>query len=138
MYKTKEIEIQTRGFCDVVDITSEISAFLAENKIQNGQALVFVAGSTAGVTTVEYEPGLIKDLKEYFEKYIPSNREYHHDKKWGDGNGFSHLRSAVTGTSLAVPILGGKLALGTWQQVVLIDFDNRERIRKVIIQLSGE
>jgi len=138
MFKAKTIEVEAQGFCDIVDITGEVKAFLTETKMLNGQAVIFVAGSTAGVTTLEYEEGLIQDLKEYFEKQIPRDKEYQHDKKWGDGNGFSHIRSAILGTSLTVPIINNELALGTWQQLVLIDFDNKERSRKIIIQISGE
>jgi secondary thiamine-phosphate synthase enzyme len=98
----------------------------------------FVAGSTAGITTLEYEPGLIKDFPRLMEKLIPSNEVYHHDETWHDGNGFSHLRSAVIGTDLTVPFVNGKLLLGTWQQVVFCEFDNRPRSRKVIFQIIGE
>lgn len=138
MLKTRTIEVQAKGFCDVINITDEVHKFLQDTGIKNGQVLVFVAGSTAGVTTIEYEAGVVKDLQEYFERIVPRDAEYYHDNKWGDGNGFSHVRSALLGTSLTVPIIAKKLSLGTWQQVALVDFDNRERIRKVIIQIRGE
>jgi secondary thiamine-phosphate synthase enzyme len=99
---------------------------------------LFVSGSTAALTTIEHEPGLIHDLKEFVEKIIPSDRRYHHDDRWGDDNGFSHLRAALFGPSLAVPIEGGRLGLGTWQQIVLLDFDNRARTREITLQLMGE
>lgn len=138
MIKTKTIEVKAKGFCDVINITDQVSEFLKEVKIKNGQALVFVSGSTAGITTMEYEAGAIKDLQGFFERIIPQDAEYHHNKKWGDGNGFSHIRSAILGTSLAIPIIDNNLALGTWQQIVLVDFDNRKRSRRVIIQVQGE
>jgi secondary thiamine-phosphate synthase enzyme len=99
---------------------------------------LFVSGSTAALTTIEYEAGLIQDLKEFIEKHIPSTRRYHHDERWGDDNGFSHLRASLFGPSLAIPIENGAPSLGTWQQVVLIDFDNRPRTRQIIVQLIGE
>ena len=97
-----------------------------------------MSGSTAALTTVEYEPGLIKDLKELAEKIVPSNRRYHHDDRWGDDNGFSHLRASLFGPSLAIPIEQGQLSLGTWQQIVLLDFDNRPRTREITVQFMGE
>lgn len=138
MIKLKKIKVKTKGYCDVIDITKYIEEFIDSESIKNGQIVAFVPGSTAGITTIEYEEGLIGDIKETFEKLIPSKREYQHDKKWGDGNGFSHIRSSFLGTSLVVPIDSGKLFLGSWQQIVLVDFDNRERNREVLIQLSGE
>jgi secondary thiamine-phosphate synthase enzyme len=138
MVKSKTVEIQTKGFCDIIDITSQVSDFVQKGKIKNGIAVVFVSGSTAGVTTVEHESGLIKDLQETFEKLVPSDKTYHHDAKWGDDNGFSHVRSSLLGTSLAVPVIDESLALGTWQQIVLIDFDNRSRSRKIVFQILGE
>ncbi len=99
---------------------------------------LFVSGSTAAITTIEYEPGLIQDLKDFLEKMIPSNRKYHHDDRWGDDNGFSHLRASILGPSLQVPMVAGKLQLGTWQQIVLLDFDNRPRQREILIQMMGE
>ena len=99
---------------------------------------LFVSGSTAALTTVEYEPGLVRDLKEFVEQLIPSDRRYHHDDRWGDDNGFSHLRASLFGPSLAIPIEKGRPLLGTWQQVVLLDFDNRPRTREIIVQLIGE
>ena len=103
-----------------------------------GQILVFVPGSTAGVTTVEFEPGLVRDLNEFFEKLIPEGRDYHHHATWGDDNGSSHVRAAIVGPSLMIPFSGGRLLLGTWQQVVLVDFDTRPRQRNVVLQLTGE
>ena len=134
-YKITE---STAGFCDIIDITTKVRRHLSESAIQNGLATLFVSGSTAALTTVEYEPGLIKDLKELAEKIVPSNRRYHHDDRWGDDNGFSHLRASVFGPSLAIPIEQGQLSLGTWQQIVLLDFDNRPRTREITVQFMGE
>jgi secondary thiamine-phosphate synthase enzyme len=136
--RSKTLTQKTSGFCDIIDITAKIQEQIAEEKIQRGVATVFVSGSTAGLTTIEYEPGLIRDLKEFVERLIPSDRKYHHDDRWGDNNGFSHLRASLFGPSLAIPIENGRPLLGTWQQVVLLDFDNRPRIREIIVQLIGE
>ena len=136
--QTKKLVEKTQGFCDIIDITAKVQAEIQKEKIRDGLAMVFVSGSTAGRTTIEYESGLVKDLKEVLEKLIPSNQKYHHDDRWGDDNGFSHLRASLFGPSLQIPIEGGRLMLGTWQQVVLIDFDNRPRTREVLIQLMGE
>jgi secondary thiamine-phosphate synthase enzyme len=129
---------KTAGFCDIIDITAKVRQHLANEAIQNGLATLFVSGSTAALTTIEYESGLIQDLKEFTEKLIPSDRRYHHDDRWGDDNGFSHLRASFFGPSLAIPIEHGQLCLGTWQQIVLLDFDNRARTREVTVQLMGE
>ena len=99
---------------------------------------VFISGSTAGITAFEYEPGLIRDLKEFYDKMAPTNIHYHHDETWGDANGFSHVRATLTGPSIVIPFEKGKLLLGTWQQVVLVEFDNRPRSREVVVQLMGE
>ena len=135
---TSRITEKTAGFCDVIDITAKVRQHLETEKIQNGLVTLFVSGSTAALTTIEHEPGLIEDLKEFVEKFIPSDRRYHHDDRWGDDNGFSHLRAALFGPSLAIPIEQGRLCLGTWQQIVLLDFDNRARTREIIVQLMGE
>lgn len=134
---SEEINISTKGHCDIIDITSKVEEILNEHKIKNGQCTLFSVGSTAGLTTIEYEPGLLRDLPELFERIIPSNTSYHHDNTWHDGNGYAHLRSALLKTSLTIPIVNGELTLGTWQQIVFIDFDNRRRSRKVIVQLLG-
>lgn len=136
--KTITISIGTKGYCDIVDITHEVQKVINENGLKEGNALVFVPGATAGVTTIEYEPGLLKDYPQFFEKLIPSNAKYAHDETWDDLNGFSHIRSSLQGASLTVPFSNTKLMLGTWQQIVLVDFDNRSRKRKVIIQLMGQ
>jgi secondary thiamine-phosphate synthase enzyme len=138
MIHTIETELQSRGHCDVKDVTSALQEALAKTGLREGQAMVFVAGSTAGVTTVEFEPGLVKDLGEFFQKIIPEGPDYHHHDTWGDDNGSSHIRAALLKPSLTIPFSSGHLLLGTWQQVVVIDFDTRSRRRKVIFQLIGE
>lgn len=132
------ITLATRGHNDIKDLTPEVQRKLLKSGLKQGQALVFVQGSTAGVTTMEFEPGLVRDLPELMERLVPSNRGYHHDETWGDANGFSHLRASLLGPSLQVPFAGGRLQLGTWQQIVLVDFDNRPRTRNVILQFMGE
>lgn len=135
---TKKLSEKTAGFCDVIDITAKVREQIEQEKIDCGVVTLFVSGSTAALTTVEYEADLIRDLKEFVEQLIPSDRRYHHDDRWGDNNGFSHLRAALFGPSLAIPIEKGHPLLGTWQQIVLLDFDNRPRTREIIIQLVGE
>ena len=135
---TDYIQISTRGFADIVDITSQVAGTINRSEINSGTATVFISGSTAGVTTIEYEPGLLKDLPEAFEKIASMKDRYHHDATWHDGNGFAHVRAAMLGPSLVVPFKDGKMLLGTWQQIVLIDFDNRSRRREVAVQLMGE
>ena len=136
--QTKKLIEKTQGRCDIIDITARVQQEIQKENFQNGLATLFVSGSTASLTTIEYEPGLIQDLKEFLEKLIPSNRKYHHDDRWGDDNGFSHLRASLLGPSLQVPVENGRLLLGTWQQIVLLDFDNRPRTREIRLQLIGE
>lgn len=130
--------VETKGHTQIVDITEQLQSTLENAKLSNGNLTVFVSGSTAGITTVEYEPGLLKDLPEVFEQIAPENKRYHHDDTWHDGNGYAHVRSSLLGTSLTVPFSNGRLLLGTWQQVVLIDFDNRSRRRELVVQIIGE
>ena len=136
--ETKKITESTAGFCDIIDITAKLKEQIQQANIRAGTATLFVSGSTAALTTIEHEPGLIQDLKEFVEKLVPSDRRYHHDDRWGDDNGFSHLRATLFGPSLAIPIVNGAPSLGTWQQVILLDFDNRPRTREIIVQLIGE
>lgn len=136
--ETKKFTETTAGFCDIVDLTAKFKTHIEQAKIRAGTATLFVSGSTAALTTIEHEPGLVQDLKEFVEKLIPSDRRYHHDDRWGDNNGFSHLRAAFFGPSLVIPIVDGAPCLGTWQQVILLDFDNRPRTREIIVQLIGE
>ena len=135
---TKTISESTSGFCDIIDITEKFTEQIDATRMRSGTATLFVSGSTAALTTIEHESGLVEDLKEFLERFIPSDRRYHHDDRWGDDNGFSHLRATLFGPSLAIPILDRKPCLGTWQQIVLLDFDNRPRSRKIIVQLIGE
>lgn len=135
---TKKFSQKTSGFCDIIDITARVREHIEKEKIKEGLVTVFVSGSTAALTTIEFESGLVQDLKEVVEKLIPSDRRYHHDDRWGDDNGFSHLRAALFGPSLAIPIENGRPVLGTWQQIVLLDFDNRPRTREIMVQLMGE
>ena len=134
----KTLKFNTEGNPDLINITDEIGELLAESKLKNGILTVFVVGSTAAITTFEYEPGLIRDMQGLYEKLIPKNRHYDHDDTWGDANGFSHLRAAIQGPSLTIPFESGKLSLGTWQQIVLAEFDNRPRERHVAVQIMGE
>ncbi|RMD56082.1 MAG: YjbQ family protein [Nitrospirae bacterium] len=132
------ISLRTRGFSDIVDITREVGALVSKSMIKNGIVTVFCPGSTGSITTIEYESGVLKDLQRTIEKIAPSNIPYEHDKRWGDGNGFSHVRAALMKPSLSIPIVDGKLTLGTWQQVVFIDFDNRSRHRNLVVSIIGE
>ena len=136
--ETKSFTISTQGNCDILDITPHVSRELAKAGISSGTATVFVAGSTCAVTTIEYESGVLSDLKDAFERMAPETMHYAHNARWGDGNGHSHVRASVLGPSLTVPFSDGSPLLGTWQQIVLVDFDNRPRTRKVIIQIIGE
>jgi secondary thiamine-phosphate synthase enzyme len=135
---TENVRVSTRGACDIIDITSELSRIISKHNIKNGNATVFVSGSTAGVTTIEYEPGLKKDLSDAFEHIAPQNERYHHDATWNDGNGHAHIRASLLGPSLVLPFSDGELMVGTWQQVVVVDFDNRPRTRDIVVQLIGE
>jgi secondary thiamine-phosphate synthase enzyme len=134
----KTIRLSTKGNCDMIDITAEIAKEIGNSSINNGIATIFIAGSTAGVTTIEYESGLISDFKNMWDHNVPSNIPYQHDQRWGDGNGYSHVRASLQGSSLVVPFANKKMTLGTWQQIVVVDFDNRPRTREIILQLSGE
>jgi len=139
MVKTQNITVKTRGNGEVVNITEQISAAVALADIRQGTATVFNVGSTAGITTTEYEPGLANhDLKAAFEKLAPENGRYEHEMTWHDDNGHAHVRASLLGPSLSVPIVEGRLTLGTWQQIILIDFDTRPRMRTVVCQIIGE
>ena len=133
----ERIRRDTKGSGDLINLTDELHRLLERSTLMDGSMTVFVAGSTAGITTLEFEPGLIKDIEEFYEKLAPAGPHYHHDDTWGDANGFSHVRGAFTGPSLSIPFQDGRLLLGTWQQVVLAEFDNRPREREVIVQLMG-
>ena len=135
---TDYIPISTKGFTDIIDITPQARTVLNKSGIKNGTLTVFISGSTAGITTIEYESGLLKDLPEAFDKIAPMNNRYYHDATWGDGNGFAHVRAAMLGCSLTIPFTDSRLLLGTWQQIVVIDFDNRSRKREIVVQIMGE
>jgi secondary thiamine-phosphate synthase enzyme len=132
------VSIRTKGFNDVIDITEKVSEIVERSKVKDGICLISCPGSTCGITTMEYESGLVKDLKKILEKIAPMSEDYEHCKKWGDCNGYAHIRSALIKPFLTVPIENGKLILGTWQQIVLVDFDNRPREREIIVKIIKE
>ncbi|MFZ2357383.1 MAG: secondary thiamine-phosphate synthase enzyme YjbQ [Candidatus Omnitrophota bacterium] len=134
----EKIVLSTKGNPDLIDITAKVAGILTSSGMKKGSLTVFVVGSTAAITTFEYESGLVSDMRDLYEKLIPQNNHYSHDDTWGDANGFSHLRAALQGPSLTVPFEGAKLILGTWQQIVLAEFDNRPRKREVVVQIIGE
>jgi len=136
--RTEKIRRKTRGNGDLQDITRDVSELVRNSGIGTGNVTLFVVGSTAALTTFEFEPGLVKDLQEFYDRLAPVGKPYHHDLTWGDANGFSHVRASFTGPSLVVPFENGRLFLGTWQQVVLAEFDNRPRDRTVVVQIMGE
>ena len=138
MVFTDTISLNTKGFTDILDITDTVEGIARKSGITNGLVTVFCSGSTGCITTIEFESGVINDLKRAIEKIAPSNIPYEHDRRWGDGNGFSHVRAALMKPSLTVPVVQGKLTLGTWQQIVFVDFDNRGRNRNIIVQVMGE
>ncbi len=135
---TDRFRVDTRGDAEMHDVTPRVQELVVLHGFSEGQALVFVPGSTAGVTTIEFEDGLVEDFPALFERIAPRGIRYGHEERWHDGNGHSHVRASLLGPSLAVPFSGGRLLLGTWQQVVLVDFDVRARRREVVVQLSGE
>ncbi len=135
---TDHIEFETQGHTDILNITEQVQGIVTESGCQEGQALIFSVGSTGAISTVEYEPGLVnKDVAEMFDIFSPYKKGYAHNETWGDDNGAAHLRSTLTGTSFTVPFQDGGLLLGTWQQIVLIDFDTRKRTREVVVQVIG-
>ena len=136
--KTQSMKIETKGETDLIDITRKVENFVKDSGITSGIVTVFVPGSTAGITTIEYESGAIRDFQGAIERVAPKNIHYDHDARWGDGNGYSHIRAALLGPSITVPFSSSRLLLGTWQQIVLVDFDNRSRRREVILQIIGE
>jgi len=136
--ETHSIAMSTSGNCDIIDITEKVENLVVKNNFREGNVLLFAGGSTAGITTIEYEPGLLEDYPKFFDRIAPSNINYEHDNTWHDGNGHSHIRAAVQGASLTVPFLNGRLRLGTWQQIVFIDFDNRSRKREITVQITGK
>ena len=135
--ETHTISLKSKGDCDIINITNKVQDVISENKFIEGSALIFVPGSTASITSIEFEPGLLKDYSNFFEKIIPKDQNYHHDDTWNDGNGHSHVRASLQGASFTVPFKNKSLILGTWQQIIFVDFDNRVRSREIIVQLTG-
>ncbi len=138
MVISKKLDLKTKGNGEVINITSQVKNAIADTQLINGIVTLFIIGSTAGLTTIEFESGLITDFTEMWGRMIPKNIHYHHDSAWGDGNGHSHIRASLLGPSLTIPFNNHQLNLGTWQQIVLVDFDNRSRQREVIIQIMGD
>ena len=136
--KTTSISLHTKGNADIHDITDQIASVLSYSGLKNGTATIFCPSSTSALTTIEYESGAVSDLRRLFDEMIPIHREYAHNERWHDGNGHSHVRAALLGPSLTIPFVDEQLTLGTWQQVIYIDFDNRPRQRNLIVQLIGE
>ncbi len=138
MIATRELQLRTRGEYDVHDISDQIARAVQESKLQNGIVTVFCPGSTGGLTTIEFENGVVEDLRDVLDEISPPDHPYRHHLRWGDDNGHSHIRAALVGPSLTVPFVNGKLTLGTWQQIVFIDFDTRPRSRSLVVQVMGE
>ncbi len=135
---TESFELQTQGNTDIIDITDNVARAVQRSGVRNGLVCVFSPSSTSGITTLEYESGAIADLQRTFEELVPRDREYKHNLRWGDGNGHSHVRAALLGASFTVPVVDGRLTLGTWQQIIFVDFDVRPRRRRVVVQIVGE
>jgi secondary thiamine-phosphate synthase enzyme len=138
MVVTKTIQLRTKGQCDMVDITSQVAEEVSGAGVNSGTATLFVNGSTAGISTIEFEHGLVADFKAMWERLIPQDIPYDHNRAWGDGNGHSHVRASLLGASLTVPFNDKRLTLGTWQQIIMVDFDNRPRTRQIILQIMGD
>ena len=138
MVITKEISLSTQGECDIIDITPQVQKLTTESKIKEGLVNIFTSSSTSAITTIEYEQGCLSDLKRVLDEIAPIDREYQHNQKWGDGNGHSHVRAALMKSSFSIPVVEAKLALGTWQQLIFIDFDNRARQRQIVVQILGD
>jgi secondary thiamine-phosphate synthase enzyme len=136
--KTASIQFSTRGNADILDITDQVQDALAQSGLQNGILTVFTASSTSALTTVEYESGALTDLRRLLDEIVPVDKYYAHNARWGDGNGHSHVRAALLGPSLTVPFVRARLTLGTWQQIIFLDFDNRSRRRELLVQIMGE
>jgi secondary thiamine-phosphate synthase enzyme len=138
MVRTTEIALQTKGHTDIIDITDQVARAVGASGLKAGLATVFTPSSTSGLTTLEYEPGAVADLKRALDEIAPPNRDYQHNSKWGDSNGLAHLRAALLGPSITVPVANGQLTLGTWQQILFLDFDTRPRQRTLVVQCVGE
>jgi len=138
MVISKKLSLQTRGNGDTHDITDAVARAVRESGLASGAAMLFCPSSTSGLTTIEFEPGAVADLKRVFDEIVPAGREYRHNERWGDGNGHSHVRASLLGASLVVPFVAGALTLGTWQQIIYVDFDIRPRHREIVVQIMGE
>lgn len=138
MVLTQELHLNTHGHCDIQDITTQVAGHVKDSSLQAGIVTVFCPGSTGGLTTIEYESGALADLQQVFDEIAPPDRDYRHHLRWGDDNGHSHVRSALISPSLTVPFVDGRLTLGTWQQIVFLDFDTRPRSRRLVVQVMGE
>jgi secondary thiamine-phosphate synthase enzyme len=136
--KTLSLSLSTRGDADIHDITDQVAAGISKSGLKDGTVTIFCPSSTSGVTTIEFESGALSDLRRLFDEIIPPNREYAHNARWGDGNGHSHVRASLLGPSLTIPFVNGHLMLGTWQQIIYMDFDNRPRRRELTLQVMGE
>jgi secondary thiamine-phosphate synthase enzyme len=138
MVVTRKIGIRTNGECDLIDITAQVEREVLDSGINTGTVTLFINGSTAGISTIEYESGLVSDFPSMWDRIVPKNISYQHDRRWGDGNGHSHVRASLLGPSLVVPFTDRILHLGTWQQIIVADFDNRPRSREIVVQIMGE
>ena len=138
MIVTKRIELKTEGHADAHDLTERVARLVGESKLRSGTVILFCPSSTSALTTIEFEAGAVSDLKRLFDELAPPGRDYAHEQRWHDGNGHSHVRAALLGPSLVVPFVDGELTLGTWQQIVYLDFDNRPRRREIVVQIAGE
>lgn len=138
MVITDELHLSTTGFCDMHNITAEVADIVQESGLKNGLVTVFTPSATSGLTTVEYESGMLSDFEDMFERIASQEWQYAHNERWHDGNGFSHVRAGLLGPSITVPVVEGKLTLGTWQQITFVDFDNRNRSRRLVVQMMGE
>ena len=138
MVQTRRLEFATRGNCDIHDLTAAVQRALEQSGVQSGLVSLFTPSATSGLTTIEYEDGALEDLRQAFQRVAPENIDYQHNKRWGDGNGHAHVRAALLGPSLSLPVIDGQLCLGTWQQIVFIDFDVRPRRRTVVVQILGD
>ena len=138
MVITKELHLQTQGHTDIQDVTSQVATIVRESGLRSGIVTVFCPGSTGGLTTIEYESGVVADLRQILDEIVPLGRDYQHHRRWGDDNGSAHIRSALISPCLTVPFVDGNLTLGTWQQIVFLDFDTRPRSRRLVVQVMGE
>ncbi len=136
--KNFSLSLRTRGDADIHDITDQVAKLISQSGLASGTVTIFCPSSTSALTTIEYESGALNDLRRLFDEIVPTNREYSHDARWHDGNGHSHVRAALLGPSLTIPFVEGQLTLGTWQQIIYLDFDNRPRQRRLVVQLVGE